>query len=172
MAGTLDLLLRCYLGVQTRGDVLWFDPHLPAEMTRMEVSLQYRSQRMSLTVTDRELTVDAGHGSGHAVSVRCGDEDHRPPTRATIGTSSCEPPRSGPPGTSQHGAPACYDVLTGPRLGAPVSTERAGVRTTEGGSTMASTDTGVTSTSVVRVVPYVALGRRVGAATLRRPLPH
>ncbi len=83
MAGTLDLLLRCYLGVQTRGDVLWFDPHLPAEMTRMEVSLQYRSQRMSLTVTDRELTVDAGHGSGHAVSVRCGEKttDLRPGDR-------------------------------------------------------------------------------------------
>ena len=74
MAGTVDLLFRCYLGVQTRGDTLWFDPHLPAEMTRMEVSLQYRSQRMSVTVTERELTVEAGQGSGHAVRVRSGDE--------------------------------------------------------------------------------------------------
>jgi len=53
MAGPVDLLFRCYLGVQTRDEVLWFDPHLPAEMTRIEVNLQYGSQRMGVTMTDR-----------------------------------------------------------------------------------------------------------------------
>ena len=74
MAGTVDLLFRCYLGIHTGGGVLWFDPHLPAEIGRMELSLQYRSQRMDLTVTGRELTVEAGHGSRHSVRVGSGDE--------------------------------------------------------------------------------------------------
>ncbi len=74
MAGTVDLLFRCYLGIHTAGGVLWFDPHLPAEIGRMELSLQYRSQRMDLTVTGRELTVEAGRGSRHSVRVGSGDE--------------------------------------------------------------------------------------------------
>ena len=29
MAGTVDLVQRCYLGIETRNDVIWFDPSSP-----------------------------------------------------------------------------------------------------------------------------------------------
>jgi trehalose/maltose hydrolase-like predicted phosphorylase len=73
MAGTVDLLFRCYLGIQTRGDMLWFDPELPAELDRLEVRFQYRSQRMHLTVTGRQLTVALDPGSRRPVRMGSGD---------------------------------------------------------------------------------------------------
>lgn len=74
MAGTQDLLVRCYLGLRTEGEVLWFDPQLPAEMHRLEVSLQYRSQRMNITATGRELTVESRDGNRRPVRVGSGDD--------------------------------------------------------------------------------------------------
>ena len=74
MAGTMDLLVRCYLGIRTQGEALWFDPHLPAEMHRLEVSLQYRSQRMNITATARELTVESRAGNRRSVRVGSGDD--------------------------------------------------------------------------------------------------
>jgi trehalose/maltose hydrolase-like predicted phosphorylase len=74
MAGTLDLLLRCYLGLEISGDVLCFNPVLPAEMTRLETSLQFRSQWLNLALADRVITVEAtSGGSDEALRIGCGD---------------------------------------------------------------------------------------------------
>ncbi|HET6954767.1 MAG TPA: glycosyl hydrolase family 65 protein, partial [Acidimicrobiales bacterium] len=59
MAGTIDLAERCYLGLETRDDALWFNPRLPDEITRLRTSLAYRGHRLQVTATHTDLTVAA-----------------------------------------------------------------------------------------------------------------
>jgi alpha,alpha-trehalase len=42
MAGTVDIVQRCYSGLETRGDVLWFNPSLPAGLRRLHFDIEYR----------------------------------------------------------------------------------------------------------------------------------
>ncbi|MDZ7828544.1 MAG: glycosyl hydrolase family 65 protein [Halofilum sp. (in: g-proteobacteria)] len=57
MAGTLDLLHRCYLGLEMRGNVLYLDPAMPEPVRRLKVRLRYRRHMLTVEVTGRELRV-------------------------------------------------------------------------------------------------------------------
>jgi alpha,alpha-trehalase len=66
MAGTVDLLQRCYLGIETRDDGIWFHPLLPAEIQSLTLGIRYRRRWMNVTVADGVITVEAeewGEGS-------------------------------------------------------------------------------------------------------------
>ncbi|MEE1786676.1 glycosyl hydrolase family 65 protein [Streptomyces sp. SP17BM10] len=62
MAGAVDLLQRCYTGLEVREDALWLDPRLPSTLGRLEMDLRYRGhwgvtiavERSSVTVSLRE----------------------------------------------------------------------------------------------------------------------
>jgi trehalose/maltose hydrolase-like predicted phosphorylase len=45
MAGSIDLLQRCFTGIETRADALRFDPRLPPEVGEVGLQLQYRGHR-------------------------------------------------------------------------------------------------------------------------------
>ncbi len=53
MACTVDIVQRCYPGLETRGDVLWFDPKLPTELTRLRFDIEYRHHRIDVEI-DRD----------------------------------------------------------------------------------------------------------------------
>lgn len=55
MAGTLDMVLRGYAGIQTREDVVWFDPRLPAELRRVRFDVFYRGQRLEVELSSSQL---------------------------------------------------------------------------------------------------------------------
>ncbi len=55
MAGTVGLILRCYGGLETRGDVLWLDPVLPPELPRAAFELLYRGQPVGVEITPQRL---------------------------------------------------------------------------------------------------------------------
>jgi alpha,alpha-trehalase len=57
MAGTVDLIQRCYGGVEARGDVLWFDPALPEELPDLRFLLHYRGHRVDVTIARDRLHV-------------------------------------------------------------------------------------------------------------------
>jgi alpha,alpha-trehalase len=57
MAGTVDLLQRCYTGLEVRHDALWLDPELPTELKRLEFSILYRGQLLDLSFHDGGVTV-------------------------------------------------------------------------------------------------------------------
>ena len=42
MAGTVDLVQRCYTGLETREDVLWLNPSLPEELDGLDFDVRYR----------------------------------------------------------------------------------------------------------------------------------
>ncbi len=63
MAGTIDLVQRCYLGMETRGDTVWFDPCLPEALSAgLAFRFQYRGNWFSVRATHHTLhvTFDSG----------------------------------------------------------------------------------------------------------------
>jgi trehalose/maltose hydrolase-like predicted phosphorylase len=65
MAGTVDLVQRCYLGIETRDNAIWFNPHLPHEIRTLSLTLTYRGRVINAVVEDDSLTVEiADWGDG------------------------------------------------------------------------------------------------------------
>ena len=58
MAGTVDLVQRCYTGLETREDVLWLNPSLPEELDGLDFDVRYRGHwGINLHLTPRLLRV-------------------------------------------------------------------------------------------------------------------
>jgi alpha,alpha-trehalase len=57
MAGTVDLVQRCYGGVEARDDVLWLDPALPDELPDLRFLLHYRGHRVDVVIARDHLQV-------------------------------------------------------------------------------------------------------------------
>ncbi|WP_435589889.1 glycosyl hydrolase family 65 protein [Micromonospora aurantiaca (nom. illeg.)] len=69
MAGTLDLAERCYLGIETRQDALWFNPRLPHEITRLHTLITYRGHQLHVTATGSALALIASPCNAAPVTV-------------------------------------------------------------------------------------------------------
>jgi trehalose/maltose hydrolase-like predicted phosphorylase len=57
MAGTVDLIQRCYAGLDARGDVLWLDPALPDELPALRFLVHYRGHRVDIAIERDHLQV-------------------------------------------------------------------------------------------------------------------
>ncbi|GAA1636824.1 beta-phosphoglucomutase family hydrolase [Catellatospora bangladeshensis] len=57
MAGTVDLAMRCYTGLETRDDVLYLHPRLPRELRALHVEVLYRGHWVVIDVDHRRLRV-------------------------------------------------------------------------------------------------------------------
>jgi alpha,alpha-trehalase len=53
MAGTVDVLQRCYTGLELRGDVLWLAPRLPKPLRRLRLFVRYRGHSLAVEL-DRD----------------------------------------------------------------------------------------------------------------------
>jgi trehalose 6-phosphate phosphatase len=74
MAGAVDLVQRCFAGVEIRGDALRFNPHWPGRFGALELGLYYRGRPLTAHVSDREVWVTADTGPGEPVRIAAGDE--------------------------------------------------------------------------------------------------
>jgi trehalose/maltose hydrolase-like predicted phosphorylase len=69
MVGTIDIVQRCYTGLITKDDVLWLNPRLPKQLTRLSFRLQYRQQVVYLEITQKTLKVSAGNSSAQSIKI-------------------------------------------------------------------------------------------------------
>lgn len=69
MAGTTDLLQRCYVGIVTRDDAIWFNPQLPDELTDVRLRVKYRGHWMSIHVNHQTLKVIVEKGGYGEVNI-------------------------------------------------------------------------------------------------------
>ena len=51
MAGTVDLLQRCYTGLEIRNQHLWLDPTLPDELKCLRIRVRFRGQTVEVEIT-------------------------------------------------------------------------------------------------------------------------
>lgn len=59
MAGSVDLVHRCYTGLELRDGVLWVNPRLPDPMRRLLVLVRYRGHTLELVMTRDAVDVSA-----------------------------------------------------------------------------------------------------------------
>jgi trehalose/maltose hydrolase-like predicted phosphorylase len=69
MAGTVDILQRCFTGLELRGSELRFHPVLPDELKRLSFRLRYRKHSLRVDVAPSELTVTSDPSDAEAISI-------------------------------------------------------------------------------------------------------
>jgi len=69
MAGTVDLLQRCYSGLELRGGELRFNPSLPDELVRLSFDLRYRKHSLSVDLSPDELTIASAPGTAAPITI-------------------------------------------------------------------------------------------------------
>jgi trehalose/maltose hydrolase-like predicted phosphorylase len=57
MAGTVDLLLRCYTGLETREGRLWLHPALPTELGQVRFQISYRNHGILVDLTPTTMVL-------------------------------------------------------------------------------------------------------------------
>jgi alpha,alpha-trehalase len=70
MAGTVDLLQRCYAGVELRGQELWFNPSLPHQLSRLGFQLRYQGHTLLVDISKDALAVTSRLAMPEPVTVR------------------------------------------------------------------------------------------------------
>lgn len=76
MAGTLDIIQRCYTGLEIRDDVLWFNPRFPDDIEQMNFHLRYRGHWMKLEINHEKLTINFDKGWANPVTIGVKGETH------------------------------------------------------------------------------------------------
>jgi trehalose/maltose hydrolase-like predicted phosphorylase len=78
MAGTLDLLQRCYTGLEFGHDILRFNPVIPRELGSLAFDIRYRDRLLHLHFTPEQSRIEVDLAEGAPVAVDVGG------TRATL----------------------------------------------------------------------------------------
>ena len=73
MAGTVDLIQRCYAGGETRQDRLQLNPYLPSELKELRFDILYRQHWLDLIITQSRLTLKARPST--ALPIKVGFQD-------------------------------------------------------------------------------------------------
>jgi alpha,alpha-trehalase len=59
MAGTIDLIQRCYPDIRTGEDVLWFNPMLPEKLKSMRMTIRYRDHTLHIQIGQKRMTISS-----------------------------------------------------------------------------------------------------------------
>ncbi|MEZ5154065.1 trehalose-phosphatase [Rhodococcus zopfii] len=73
MAGSIDLLQRCFTGLEVRGDRLVLGPQWPDSLGALEFPIYYRGRKLWLTVSGRKVDVSAEPGNQQSIEIMCRD---------------------------------------------------------------------------------------------------
>lgn len=76
MAGTIDVLQRCYTGLELTHDVMRLNPVLPPELAPLSFSVRYRGHLIHLVVGTTQTTVRMDNDEGAPVVVEFNRQRH------------------------------------------------------------------------------------------------
>lgn len=74
MAGSVDLLQRCFTGLETRGGVLRFNPQWPGPLGTFTCRLRFRGNDIMVRISSTHLRVTAVAGDVAEIQVGCHDQ--------------------------------------------------------------------------------------------------
>ena len=69
MAGTVDIMQRCYTGIETRANALHIDPCLPEELTRLQTQVRYRQQVLDIEIDHQTLRISSRPTTAQPVTI-------------------------------------------------------------------------------------------------------
>jgi alpha,alpha-trehalase len=74
MAGSVDLLQRCFTGLETRGGVLRFNPQWPEKLGTFTCRLRFRQHDIIVRISSDRLRISAVSGDVPEIQVACVDQ--------------------------------------------------------------------------------------------------
>ena len=69
MAGSIDMLLRCYAGLEMRSDKLWFHPQMPPEIDSLAFAVIYREHSLRVRIAPSRLTIHSTPGDAAPITL-------------------------------------------------------------------------------------------------------
>jgi beta-phosphoglucomutase family hydrolase len=69
MAGTVDIVQRCYTGLEIRDDTVILNPLLPDELPSLEFDMHYRGHWLRLTIDHEHVSITSSPGPARPVRV-------------------------------------------------------------------------------------------------------
>ncbi|WNG79852.1 trehalose-phosphatase [Mycobacterium sp. ITM-2016-00316] len=84
MAGSIDLLQRCFTGLETRADRLVLAPSWPETLGVLAFPIHYRGHRLRLRISGTSVEVSADPGDNSPVDVECRGNVQRLSSGTTI----------------------------------------------------------------------------------------
>ena len=76
MAGTVDIVQRCYTGLSIRDDVLWLQPELPDALNSIKQRIRFQGHWLGLEITRTHLHVTCEEGGRGELKIGVGGEVH------------------------------------------------------------------------------------------------
>ena len=76
MAGTVDLMQRCYSGLETRQDMLLFNPALPEEVNSLAFNILYRRHWLQVTINKDSMRIASREGAASPIRIGLGETIH------------------------------------------------------------------------------------------------
>ncbi|MDG5814862.1 glycosyl hydrolase family 65 protein [Chitinispirillales bacterium ANBcel5] len=76
MSGTVDMIQRCYTGLEAREDVLHFAPQLPSNLKEIKLKLRYRSHWIYITLNHECMNIAFEKGWGNPIKVKVFDSEY------------------------------------------------------------------------------------------------
>jgi alpha,alpha-trehalase len=77
MAGIVDVLQRGYTGVEIRDEVLYLNPRLPPELTKLHLDLRYRGHSLALDITQDDMRINASPSAAGTITISVNETLHR-----------------------------------------------------------------------------------------------
>jgi trehalose/maltose hydrolase-like predicted phosphorylase len=77
MAGTINIVLNRYAGVDTKGKTLAISPNLPKPIRSIRVNIQYRGKWLDLTVTQDRMTIRLEESAEEFLVIEANGIPHR-----------------------------------------------------------------------------------------------
>jgi trehalose/maltose hydrolase-like predicted phosphorylase len=74
MAGTVDIIQRCYTGMEVKDNILSFNPDMPEKIKKIATRLQYRGSRLDLSLTHESLKLKCTGGWSDCIKILFRDE--------------------------------------------------------------------------------------------------
>lgn len=84
MAGSIDILQRCYTGLDFRADTVWLHPQLPIELDSLVFDIYYRGHWVHFTCTHASTTVSSGHSAAVPLALSIHDTTYELAAASTI----------------------------------------------------------------------------------------
>lgn len=69
MAGSVDILHRCYTGLEFRDNMMWLHPQLPHELGGLTFDIQYRGHWLQIACDHKKTSVLSSPGAGAPISI-------------------------------------------------------------------------------------------------------
>jgi trehalose-phosphatase len=76
MAGTVDLVQRCYTGIETLQDKLQLNPYLPNDLKEIQFEILYRKHWINIRIMPDQLKVSARPGTAAPITIGFRDDTY------------------------------------------------------------------------------------------------